>query len=113
MILKSSAQKIPLFVMAFIAFSPFTVVRADQSAAVCEKYAENYAQQNSARNQVFGGAASGAALGGVIGSIFGGAGAGAVVGTGLGVIVGSNSRSAAYKKIFEDAFIDCMSGGTQ
>jgi uncharacterized protein YcfJ len=113
MSLKASAQKssaCAMVLLAFLACLPITTAHAEPSAAVCSDYADSYARQASARGQMLAGAAGGAGVGAVVGSIFGGAGAGAAVGAGLGVIVGGARRSASYKKIYEDAFIDCMAG---
>ena len=106
--MKAFASGVLLF-----AFYPLTGAHAEPSAAVCTQYASNYTQQNNNKGQIIGGAAGGSAIGAGIGLIFGSAGAGAAIGAGLGVIGGGARKSEGGRKMYEDAFIDCMAGRVQ
>ena len=98
--------------VAVLAFCPSTAVWAEPSAAACTDYAHRYAQQQTS-GMVLGGAVGGSAVGVGIVALFGKPGAGALIGGGLGTIGGGSRKSQNYKTIFEDGFIDCMSGRVQ
>jgi hypothetical protein len=112
-VVKAATIKALACATALFAFSPLLRAHAEPSAALCTQYANNYAQQNNNKGQLLGGAVGGSAVGAGIGLIFSAPGAGAAVGAGLGLIGGGAKKSESRKKIFEDAFIDCMAGRVQ
>jgi len=110
---KAATIKVLAGGIALFASYPLPGAHSEPSAAVCNQYASSYAQQNNNRGQLIGGAAGGSAIGAGVGLIFGGAGAGAAVGAGLGIVSGSARKSESHRKLYEDAFIECMAGRVQ
>ncbi len=109
MIVKAKTSRALACSLILLVSFPIAATHAEPSVEHCRSYAEDYASGKS-RGQVALGALVGSSAGTGIGMIFHAPGAGAVIGTGLGVIAGGNRRSQVYKKVFEDAFIDCMAG---
>jgi hypothetical protein len=106
-----------LLLTAGAALLTLSVLPADAAGSYgyCHRYAQrmsaNYAPPAPAG--AFAGGAAGAIGGAVFGGIIGGskgAGTGALIGAGVGAVAGASANERKHRKIYDQAFRDCMAG---